>query len=94
MQKLTVGRFGALIVKQGEKYGRDNVLTHKLPDPLVEFYDMKQRPEPQFVSRYYVKTLLAEGINGEGLCLDGGSPEWSINGEDMDTFRKWMTAFS
>lgn len=76
------GGFAVVLVRKGDKYGRNNCLTHDKDEPMVEFYDADYAGKPglwslgQFVSRYYLKTLTAHPI--AGLCLDGGVPKWSI----------------
>lgn len=92
---ITVSKFNVRIVNKGDKYGRDFCLTHNESGDkaMVEFYDSRYPHTEfgQFVSRYYVGTLLCkEGFYGSdidsGLCLDGGNPdEWSIEAEDMKT---------
>ena len=52
------------LVFKGDKYGRDNCLTHDTNEPMVEFYDLSY-PETfgedgQFVSRYSLSTILFE----------------------------------
>jgi hypothetical protein len=91
--------FRVRIVKEGEAYGRDMCLIHDKVDPLVEFYDVKHEfdvapdgaPLGQFVSRYYLSTLMGEGaLSGpsiftedQGLNLDGGVDVWSIDAIGM-----------
>jgi hypothetical protein len=81
------------IVEQGDAYGRDNCLTHDRVEPLVEFYDGRYTEnfgaEGQFVSRYYVETIL-EG-NNTGLCLDGGVESWSIGDKGMEEVRDFLS---
>jgi hypothetical protein len=43
----------------------------------------------QFVSRYYVETLL--GHEG-GLCLDGGISDWQVSAGNMVQIKKWLRA--
>ena len=85
---MKIDKFFIRIVRDGDKL-RD-CLTH-VGEPMAEFYDTRHRQGRvlwQFVSRYYVKTLLAsEG----GLCLMGGVPEWSLSGEDMRKVREYLT---
>jgi len=85
--------FAVVVVAQGDQYGRDNCLTHDKPDPMVEFYDTKYAgkegfaPHGQFVSRYYLTTLL--GLDGfgsgptTGLGLDGGSSGWYVERDEL-----------
>jgi len=87
-QSLTfIEGFNVRIVRQGERYGRNDCLVHDDEKPLVEFFDSKQNlsvfgPYGQFVSRYYCETILA-GDYPQGLCLDGGVPAWSISTKGM-----------
>ena len=52
---------------------------------IVEFYDVKHN---QFVSSYYVRTVLQH--NGGRLCLQGGVPEWSVDAESMRLVKDWL----
>ena len=91
---ITVDKFNVRIVRMGDKYGRNYCLTHGEDKPLVEFYDSRypHTEYGQFVSRYYVCTLLetSEGHGNRGLCLDGGVPSWTVSAEDMDTVREYL----
>ncbi len=85
-------KFRAKIIRKGDQYGKDNCLTHDGDKPLVEFWDLtyqnnKFGPDGQFVSRYYVETIL-EVVNG--LCLQGDVPEWNIDAEPMTQVVKWV----
>jgi|AntDeeMinimDraft_5_1070356.scaffolds.fasta_scaffold17839_2 hypothetical protein len=88
------------VVQQGEGYGRiikgeGYALTHKASEPLVEFYDYtasaKFGPLGQFVSRYFIETLLERDEGG--LCLDGKEPKWNLNAAAMDTIRENLKLF-
>ena len=93
---ITVSKFNVRVVNQGDKYGRNLCLTHSKPEPMVEFYDSRYPHTEfgQFVSRYYVATILGEdgyGSGQGGLCLDGGNADvWSVSAEDMDTVRAFL----
>lgn len=67
-----------------------NVLVVHQDNPLVEFYDSRYPHTEfgQFVSRYYVSTILESG--DKGLCLDCGIPDWSISAKDMAAVRDWL----
>lgn len=85
--------FTLKIIKAGERYG----LTGKLiaDADMVEFYDQTHMftPYGQFVSRYYVDTLLGrDGLGGAtgGLILDGGVEAWRISPEGMAQVREWV----
>lgn len=91
--------FVVRVVRVGDKYGRDNCLTYgegehdRADDVLVEFYDARYPHTEfgQFVSRYYLSTLLEDGVHCEfGLCLDGGEPDWSIDADAMFLVREWL----
>lgn len=81
------------IVRKGDRYGLDNCLVHGENDPMVEFWDLnhtdKFGPDGQFVSRYYVATLLTHEL-GIGLDLQGDIPEWKIDGHVMIGVLEWL----
>lgn len=83
--------FLARIVREGDTYGRNRCLTHDEPMPLVEFYDTRYSHTEfgQFVSRYYADTI-AGLPSGRGLDLDGGVPNWTIDGESMRFVSAWV----
>ena len=83
--------FNVRIVQTGDKYGRNNCLTHEKAGTMVEFYDARY-PEHefgfsnrgQFVSRYYLRTL-NKANHDNGLNLHGGVDAWSIDAETFKT---------
>ena len=93
---ITVDKFNVRVVNKGDKYGRDFCLTHDGDKPLVEFYDVRYPHTEfgQFVSRYYVETILGEDGYGRaegGLCLDGGNAnEWSVSERHMGIVRSFL----
>ena len=91
----SLGKWNVRIVNTGGKYGRAMRLTNN-EAPMVEFYDGRYMYTPfgQFVSRYYISTILEENSYPTGLCLDGGVPEWQVSASDMQqviTFLKGNT---
>ena len=80
------------ILENGDAYGRDNCLTHDSVKPLVEFYDGRYienfDPEGQFVSRYYVETILE---SKGGLNAHGGVESWTIYGDAMTEVRAFLS---
>jgi len=83
-------------VRQGDRYGRDRCLTHQEAEPLVEFYDRENAgrtfpDEGQFVSRYYLSSLLKRG--GGMLNLDGGVEVWRISAEGMRVVMRHVVAW-
>ena len=70
--------FNVRIVREGDRYGRDDCLVYdpsdrefNKDDVLVEFYDAtytaKFGERGQFVSRYYATTLLGTDEFGDGM---------------------------
>ena len=81
-----VEKFNVRIVKTGDKYGRNDCLVNN-KEPMVEFYDSRFSDRDfdgrgQFVSRYYISTLISSKYPN-GLCLDGGIPAWSVSADGM-----------
>ena len=88
--------FHARLVKQGETYGLNRCLTHDKSDSMVEFYDARYvkgfESLGQFVSRYYVKTLLDTtwGDARRGLNLQSDIPDWYIDTGAMTKVFEWL----
>jgi hypothetical protein len=75
---LEIGKFNIRIVNKGDRYGREDCLTHDDDRQMVEFYDCRSvlddyerysegdwQTRGQFVSRYFVGTILGkEGFYG------------------------------
>jgi len=97
---ITVDKFNVRVVNKGDKYGRDFVLTHNEDKPLVEFYDSRYPHTEfgQFVSRYYVETILGEdkwGSGEGGLILDGGNrDQWTVSNHHMDIVRAYLKGYT
>lgn len=100
---LKLEKFNVRIVNKGDRYGRADCLTHDDDRPMVEFYDHRYThgdwaDRGQFVSRYYVGTLLGtdgfyKGVPTGGLCLDGGNrDEWSVSADEMAMIRVYLKA--
>lgn len=107
---LTTGKWRVHLVMPGDHYGRSGSKVYAQAEadkfgsglPLVEFYDLSQNPLEfpggQFVSRYYMDTLL--GIDGlklgtpiremQALSLDGAVPAWTIGGRDLQQVAAWL----
>ena len=89
---LKVDKFNVRIVRKGDRYGRDDMFAHDQDAPLVEFYDdryhSQQGDRGQFVSRYYVYSLLE--YTGQGLNLYVGEPAWYLLPPDMDRVREYL----
>jgi len=97
---ITVDKFNVRVVNKGDKYGRDFVLTHDSDKPLVEFYDSRYPHTEfgQFVSRYYVSTILGTDGYGRaegGLILDGGNADvWTVKEGDMNVVRAYLKGYT
>lgn len=90
---LKVEKYNVRVVQVGEKYGRNDCLVNDTA-PLVEFYDARYDQADwmgrgQFVSRYYVDTIL-DGDYPGGLCLDGGIPEWTVGPAAMLQVKQYL----
>jgi len=65
-------------IRRGDRYGLNDCLTHKEPEPIIEFY-VEADNKPWFVSRYYRSTLIGETWSNRkdrrrsGLCLCGST---------------------
>jgi hypothetical protein len=74
-------KFLIRVVRQGDRYGLDDCLTHDKGEPMIEFYDLtyteKFGPRGQFVSRYNAATLADHGP--AGLDLQGDVPGWKVD---------------
>lgn len=81
--------FNVMLVEKGDLYGLNNCLTHVGIMPMVEFYDARfpHTERGQFVSRYYLNSLL-ERPSG-GLTLDFGVPDWAL---DANAFAQVVAA--
>ena len=84
------------LVFTGMAYGLDFKLTHDKPEPLIEFYDARYEHTPygQFVSRYYVSTLLEgfkSGRTSGGICLEGSVPAWNVSGDALGRVLDWAS---
>lgn len=83
--------FNVRILRQGEKYGLNDCLTHRDADPVVEFYvaNLKSQgwPRGQLASSYYVKDFLQ--IAG-GLCLFGDVREWDFSEVEVCEVKEYL----
>ena len=85
------------VIVKGENYGLNATLVHDKDDPLVEFYDLRHpRDRPglingQFISRYYLSTLLRKNQDPlAGLCLEGRVPAWTVSARQMVHVRAFL----
>lgn len=80
------------IVRNGDRYGLNDCLTHSGDLPMVEFYDLRymHTERGQYVSRYFMDTLQGVPV-GRGLNLDGGVPSWTIDGVTFSRIMEWIS---
>lgn len=71
--------FSIKVLNKGDHYGLNDCLTHDGDKQLVEFYDGEQ-----FVSRYYVETIIEHGARA--LSLQGDIPAWTVPAAKMAEF--------
>ena len=78
------------IIRDGDKYGLNHCLTVNKNETLVEFYDTRYEHTDfgQFVSRYYVETLLARPSGG--IDLDAGIASWKIYSDCYARITAWL----
>lgn len=75
------------IISKGQYHGAYNTICHDNDKKLVEFISLDTN---QFVSSYYLDTLL-EGANPNvGLNLYGGVESWSIDNKNYSEIIKWL----
>jgi hypothetical protein len=83
-------QFNVVLIQKGDRYGYNDCLVHQEDEPMVEFYDARYAGKPeydpygQFVTRYYVKTLLTDRTPERGLDLLGHEPVWKVDGMAME----------
>jgi hypothetical protein len=88
-------KFFVHILFKGDRYGRNDCLTHDKSEPLVEFYDYDYAnrngfgPRGQFVSRYYASDLVTGDLH-RPLLLHGGEPSWEVDGASMFKVRETL----
>ena len=93
--------FTIRIVFKGGQYGLNDCLVHDKAEPMIEFHDARYKtrgfdPElGQFVTRYYLKTLLGLDQWGSGNVRNGinlhlGEPNWKIDGETLVKIVSWV----
>jgi len=92
-----IGPWTVRLVFKGERYGRDGVMLNEQTMPMVEFYDTEQDkatfgPWGQFVTRYYLDTLLEtrQKHPGYALALDLSLPRWTVSARHMALVEHWL----
>lgn len=91
----------ARILRSGDAYGLNNCLLWDSDKPGVEFYDRRYPHTAlgQFVTRYYVDTLLGRDEwgsdirKGPGLSMQSDIPDWSLNSKSCRVVGDWLEKF-
>lgn len=86
--------FMVRIVRKGNGYGMNFCITHNEDQALVEFYDARYPHTAfgQFVSRYYITTIVENSDRDCGLDLMGYEPQWKIDANTMKQIVKWLNS--
>ncbi len=88
--------FNVRLVERGDSLAFNNDLLHIDDMPFVEFYDSrfpaKDSEIGQFISRYYLDTLLTR-YNNSSLLLQGGVPDWTIDVKGMEKVNEWLKEY-
>jgi hypothetical protein len=92
-EMLKVGKYNVRVVQVGENYGRNDCLVNDKA-PMVEFYDARFDQSDwmgrgQFVSRYYVDTIL-DGNYPNGISLYGSEPAWTVSADEMRQVKQYL----
>lgn len=89
----TYGRTGGKVAEADMVFFFDARYDHAPMVNTIEggFDDTGGERNGQFVSSYYVDTLLESGLRGGGLALDSGFAEWSIDANSYRDVHAWMT---
>lgn len=103
-KRVIVGKWYVRILEDGDRYGLDDCLEWQSSRSGVEFYDYSQDKEKfghrgQFVSRYYVETLLEDAMlnyygrnNRIDFCVL--EPYYFVEDKDMRVIIKFLEEFA
>lgn len=101
---MIIGKWYVRIIENGDRYGLDDCLEWQSSRSGVEFYDYSQNKElfgyrGQFVSRYYVETLLEDAMlnyygRNSRLDLYGDVPSWKVENKEMRVIIKFLEEFA
>lgn len=85
-------KFLVRIVRKGDRYGRNDCLVNQENKALVEVYDAEyiHTQFGQFISRYYMETLLDGSSRNNGINLYGGEPKWQIDAQNWRKVIVWL----
>lgn len=80
--------FRVLYLPDGTSPNFPHMTSHG--EPIVEFYDLRYQhtPDGQFITRYYLSTLMVNWP--PGLDLDAGIEFWTVDALSMDRVMGWL----
>ena len=84
--------FNVRIVRKGDRYGLNGCSVHNETEALVEVYDAEYPHTEfgQFVSRYYISTLINGKSRNTGINLEGSAPKWRIDAHNWSKVIAWL----
>ena len=95
LDTFTVNRWTVTVMRSGDPRRNSTSFPDLDADSIVAFHDNHYikgfTPQGQFVSSYYLKTLL-KARTEFGIRLDGGVEAWTVNSEDFARIVKILHA--
>lgn len=87
------------IIFPGEGCGRwkedeqEWAMTNDHNEPVLAFFDplFNETPYGYFTGASYFMSTLLERQKNDGLLLDGGNPDWSLDAATMEKIRAWAS---
>ena len=85
-------KFLVRILSKGDRYGLNGCLVNDKDEKLVEVYDAEYAHTEfgQFISRYFMATLLEGNSRNAGINLYGGEPKWQIDSQNWRKVIIWL----
>lgn len=89
-----VGRWIVVLLRKGDRWGKR--LSNKIEKDTLYFYDTSvnwsknKYPFGQYVSSYYLETLLKEHDSNYGLILDASVSSWKVSKEELEEVIDWL----
>lgn len=85
--------FRLIFVPKGELKPNSYDEEETAKEDTVQFYDRRypHTPDGQFITNYYVTTLLDNRLKINGLDLYGGEPDWIVDPSSMEFILEWVS---